>query len=156
MIEIIIPGLTTFQFHHLVMDVNGTIAKDGRLIEGVPPLLKELRTRLEVHMITADTHGRQEEIDRILGFEAVRIPTEHQQKAKLHYLERLGPERVFAVGNGANDALMLQRAALGVAVLGPEGAALETLCRADVVVPDICTALELLLHPKRLIATLRR
>ena len=51
---------------------------------------------------------------------------------------------------------MLECAALGIAIMGPEGVAGITLQKADVVVPDIRSALELLLYPKRLIATLRR
>ncbi len=156
MIEIKIPGFAAFQFEHLVLDVNGTIAKDGQLIDGVPALLAELRARMHVHMITADTHGMQESIDAVLSLSAIRIPTDNQAQAKLDYVERLGAGKVAAIGNGANDAAMLERAALGIFVVGPEGSAVETLLKADVVAPNICSALELLIHPKRLIATLRR
>ena len=156
MIEIKIPGFATFQFEHLVLDVNGTIAKDGQLIEGVSELLAELRARIQVHMITADTHGNQESIDAILSLSAIRILTSNQAQAKLDYVERLGAGKVAAIGNGANDSAMLERAALGIFVIGPEGSAVEALLKADVVVPNICSALELLTHPKRLIATLRR
>lgn len=156
MIEIDIPGHRTFQFRHLVLDVNGTIAKDGQLIAGTKELLAELGTKLEVHMITADTHGRQEAVNAQLNLIAMRIPVEKQAEAKLEYIEMLGADSVVAAGNGANDARMLERAALGIAVLGPEGVAGITLQKADVVVPDIRSALELLLYPKRLIATLRR
>ena len=79
-----------------------------------------------------------------------------QAEAKLDYIKKLGAHTVIAVGNGANDAAMLERAALGIAVIGPEGAAVKTLLFADVIAPDIHSALELLLFPKRLIATLRR
>jgi P-type E1-E2 ATPase len=156
MIEIEIPGFKKFCFAHLVLDVNGTIAKDGRLIEGVPELLRELREKLEVHMITADTHGNQEAIDRALSVKAVLIPVQGQAKAKRDFVEELGADQVAAVGNGANDAAMLEHAALGIFVIGPEGSSVDALLKADAVAPDIRTALEMLLHPKRLIATLRR
>jgi len=61
-----------------------------------------------------------------------------------------------AVGNGANDAQMLEAAALGIAVLGKEGLAVDALGVADVVVPRIADALEQLLKTPRLVATLRR
>ena len=156
MIEILIPGYKTFRFQHLVLDVNGTIAKDGQLIEGTEGLLTELRARLEIHLITADTHGNQEAINKQLALTAIQIPVRNQAKAKLDYIETLGADKIVAMGNGANDAAMLERAALGIAVIGPECAAVETLQKADVVAPDIHSALELLLFPKRLIATLRR
>ena len=79
-----------------------------------------------------------------------------QVKAKLNYIEGLGADKVVAIGNGANDAGMLEKAALGIFVIGPEGSAVETLLKADVVVQNIGAALELLIYSKRLIATLRR
>jgi P-type E1-E2 ATPase len=156
MIEILIPGFKTFRFQHLVLDVNGTIAKDGHLIDGTKELLTELRSKLEIHLITADTHGNQEAINEQLALTAIRIPTQNQAEAKSEYVETLGADKVVAMGNGANDAAMLERAALGIAVLGPEATAGITLQKADVVVTDIQSALELLLFPKRLVATLRR
>jgi soluble P-type ATPase len=156
MIEVEIPGLTTYRFQHLVLDVNGTIAKDGQLIEGVKELLAELKPRLGIHLITADTHGSQEEIDRLLDLTAVKIPDKNQAEAKLSYIEHLGADTVIAMGNGANDALMLERAALGIVIVGPEGCASIAHAKSDIVAPHIRAALELLLYPKRLIATLRR
>jgi soluble P-type ATPase len=156
MIEIEIPGYATFAFHHLVLDVNGTLAKDGRLLTGVRERLGELRKKLEVHLVTADTHGTQDLLNEVLQLNAFRIPLQNQAKAKLEYIEQLGKNTVATIGNGANDALMLEHAALGILVIGPEGAAIESLLKAKIVAPGILEALDLLLYPKRLIATLRR
>lgn len=60
------------------------------------------------------------------------------------------------VGNGANDVLALQAAALGIAVLGREGLSVVALRSADVVCGSIVDALDLLLDVEALIATLRR
>jgi len=156
MLDIDVPGFRKFHFKHLVLDVNGTIAKDGQLLEGVAEILSELRSSLEIHLVTADTHGNQEVIDAALLLQAVRISAQNQAKAKLSQIENLDAESVVAIGNGVNDADMLRNAGLGILVIGPEGAAVEALLKADVVVHDIRAALELLTHPKRLIATLRR
>ena len=156
MIDIEVPGYKRYRFEHLVLDVNGTIAKDGKLLDGVAELLAELRGFLDIHLVTADTHGNQEAIDNALSLKAVRISARGQAEAKLGYVESLGADKVVAVGNGANDRAMLERAGLGILVIGPEGSAVEALLKADVIVPDICAALEILTHPKRLIATLRR
>ncbi len=156
MIEIEVPGFTCYRLQHIVLDVNGTIAKDGQLIEGVKELFVELGSKLDIHLVTADTHGGQEVIDETLGLRAVRIESQDQIRAKLDYIQRLGVDKVVAVGNGANDSAMLEHAALGIIIIGPEGAAVESLFKAKVVVPDIRAALELLLYPKRLMATLRR
>ena len=108
MIEIDIPGFARFHFAHLVLDVNGTIARDGQLLDGVAELLAQLQPKLAIHLITADTHGNQEIIDRQLSLKATRIPTQDQAEAKLNYIEGLGSDQVVAIGNGANDAAMLE------------------------------------------------
>ncbi len=156
MIEVKIPGRDEYNLRHLVLDVNGTVALDGQLIEGVAQRVTELRGVIEVHMLTADTRGRQQAIDAQLGMQAARITPQNEAAQKAAFVQGLGSEWVCAVGNGANDAQMLREARLAIAVLGEEGLATETLNAADVVVPNINAALDLLLNPLRLVATLRR
>jgi len=50
---------------------------------------------------------------------------------------------------------MMGRAGLKIAIIGPEGASAELVRVADVVVCDIRDALDLIIHPLRLKATLR-
>lgn len=66
-----------------------------------------------------------------------------------------GGDSCAAMGNGRNDLLMCRDAALSVAVIGPEGAHGRLLSDADVCVTSINDGLDLLLKPKRLIASLR-
>ncbi len=156
MLEVEIPGRGRLRLTHAVLDVNGTIARDGELLPGVEERLRSLAGSLQVHLVTADTHGKQEAIDRQLGIRAVRLASpEGQTAAKAEHVRRLGPAEVVAIGNGANDAQMLEVAALGIAVVGPEGAAGATVRAADVVVTDVLAAFDLLLRPRRLVATLR-
>jgi P-type E1-E2 ATPase len=156
MIEIDIPGHDPLQLLHVVCDVNGTLAVDGRLVPGVEKALKALRAKLEIHLLTADTHGRQAEIDQQLGLQAQRIAAGGEAEAKAAYVGQLGAGQVVAIGQGANDAGMLERAALGICILSKEGTAVSALRVADLVAPDILTALSLLQHPMRLVASLRR
>ncbi len=155
-LEIAIPGRGTIVLHHAVFDVNGTLATDGVLIEGVAERLQALKDHLEIHLLTADTHGGQAEIDRLLGLTAQRLRPGGEREQKALYVSSLGAENVVAIGNGANDVGMLEIAAIGIAVLGTEGLNGEALRTADVVVTSIHDALDLLLKPKRLSATLRR
>ena len=141
---------------HLVLDVNGTITLEGQLIEGVAERLAELSPLIKVHMITADTRGRQGAIDAQLGLQAARISAGDEAAQKTAFVQGLGGQTVCAVGNGAIDAGMLHEAKLAIAVLGEEGLAVDALKGADVVVPHINAALDLLLSPLRLVATLRR
>jgi P-type E1-E2 ATPase len=156
MIELNIPGRGLVSLEYLVCDVNGTLAVDGQLIDGLARVLNALRDRLEIHLLTADTHGRQELIDRQLNLQAIRIHPGNESQQKAEYVKRLGAEHVVALGQGANDAGMLNAAAIGICVLSREGVAVEALHAADVLAFDIFTALDLLEKPIRLVATLRK
>jgi soluble P-type ATPase len=155
MIQIDIPGFTKLQLNHLVLDYNGTLACDGRLIPGVREYLKSLAEKIAIHVLTADTFGGVGGELEGMNCRVFIIGAGDQDRSKLQYVEDLGPEGVVCIGNGRNDRLMLKEAALGIAVVQTEGAAAETLLAADVVCYDIISALELLLNPLRLAATLR-
>ena len=156
MIELNIPSRGNLRLSHAVLDVNGTLAKDGRLLDKVAKPLTALRDRLTIHLLTADTYGKQDNIDLMLGLKARRIKGEDQAGQKADYVRGLGAETVVAIGQGANDALMLEAAAIGIAVLGDEGLAVAALLKADVVTANIFDALALLEYPTRLVATLRQ
>jgi P-type E1-E2 ATPase len=156
MIELNIPGRGLVQLEYLVCDVSGTLALDGQLLDGIARALTNLRDRLELHLVTADTHGRQAIIDQQLNLKAHRIQANHEAEQKAAFIQSLGADKVIAIGQGANDAAMLKAAQIGVCVFSREGAAVEALLAADLVVTDIFTALELLEKPIRLVATLRK
>ena len=101
MIKIEIPSRGVLEIEYLVMDVNGTIALDGKLIHGVADLLKRLQGHLTIQMITADTHGGQAQIDSILGLKAERLKAGNEAEQKESFVRSLGAEKVIAMGNGA-------------------------------------------------------
>jgi len=155
MIEVKIPGSETLKVHHLVLDYNGTLACDGDLIDGVGNLLRRLADKTTIHVITADTFGSAQKQLVGLPINLTIITPGQQDEQKRDFVASLG-DGVTAIGNGRNDNLMLTKAALGIAVILREGASAVTVQAADIVCTDILSALELLLHPTRLIATLRR
>ncbi len=156
MIELNIPGRGLIRLQHLVCDVNGTLAVDGQLPEGVKQKLTALRDRLTLHLLTADTHGKQDAIDQQLNIKSVRIQPGDEVEQKARYVESLGSAACVAIGQGANDAGMLKQAALGICVLSPEGTAVGSLLEADLVASNIYEALDILEKPLRIVATLRR
>lgn len=156
MLEIVIPFRDQLRLEHLVLDLNGTVALDGVLLPGVRERLARLRSLLTVHLVSADTQGTLAAVAEDLEVIPHRLGLGDEAEQKAALVEQLGADRVVAVGNGANDTRMLERAALGIVVLGPEGLALSCLQAADVLAPDILAALDLLLFPRRLVATLRR
>ncbi len=155
MLEIDIPSYRALRLQHLVLDYNGTLACDGALLDGVRDRLQILAGTLHIHILTADTFGKAR--DQLVGVacDLFILPAEDQARRKLEYVQRLGPEMTVCVGNGRNDRLMLQEAGLGIAVVQTEGAAVPTVLAADVLAPGILAALDLLTHPRRLVATLR-
>ena len=156
MIEINIPGRKLYQISSLVLDVNGTIALDGTIIDHVPERLIKLSKSVEITLVTADTQGTAVKLADYLNLKLINIQTGNEDKQKLAIIRETGSEATIAIGNGANDSLMLEEAAIGICVAGKEGAAGEAIRHCDVWVNDINTALDLLLKPKRLIATLRK
>jgi soluble P-type ATPase len=138
-----------------VSDYNGTLALDGRLLPGVRDALTALSGALSIHVITADTFGLARRELEGLPLRLVITPAEKQAEAKLALVKELDEASVVALGNGRNDRLMLQAAALGIALLQREGTAAETLASADLVSPSVLDALDLLRQPLRLRATLR-
>jgi soluble P-type ATPase len=155
MLEIDVPGFRTLRLQHLVLDYNGTLACDGELLDGDKDRLDALAGTLQIHILTADTFGMaRAQLVGILCNLSI-LPVEAQDRRKLEYIQRLGPATTVCVGNGRNDRLMLQEAGLSIAVVQAEGAAVQTTLAADVLSPDILAALDLLMHPLRLVATLR-
>lgn len=152
MLRIDIPQRGILELQHAVFDVNGTLAVDGVASPEVAARLKQLSEHLSVHILTAGTHGNLPQLEQTLGFPLQIIGKGDE---KMRYVQQLGPANVIAFGNGNNDVGMLRLAAIGVAVMTQEGIAIRALQGADIVVRSPLDALDLVLKPKRLIATLR-
>ena len=155
MLKINIPGRELLTLKHLVLDYNGTLAIDGQLIPGVKELLMQLSNQVKIHVLTADTFGNARQGIKGIPCELQILPKVNQSQAKLDYVSELGIIDTICIGNGRNDRLMLDEAAVGILVIQKEGAASETLQAADIICTNIIDALKLLQHPKRLTATLR-
>ena len=150
-----IPGYKTLDLKYLVLDYNGTIAVDGVIPDAVKERIRKLADQLEIYVLTADTHGTAKENCQGLPLQIHTFPSDSAMTEKLKIVTELGAENCAAVGNGRNDTQMLKKSGLAIAVADREG-----MCGGLVSESDICTcsmedALDLLLHPKRVIATLR-
>ncbi|NLK51131.1 MAG: ATPase P [Syntrophomonadaceae bacterium] len=155
MIKKDIPGRGSLELEYLLLDYNGTLALDGYLMESVPELISRLAEFLEIHILTADTFGRVRAACVDLPVQIRIVSGDEGSLEKEEITRQLGQDRVVAIGNGYNDHCMLEACALGILIMGPEGCATKALLSADVVVKSIEEALELLLYPQRLVATLR-
>ncbi len=155
MIKINIPGKNEFEIKFLILDYNGTLALDGLPLPGVKEKLVELSGTLEIHVLTSDTHGSAAQEMKNLPVILRILESEDHSREKRAYVEKTGARNVIAIGNGSNDCFMLKAAAIGMAVIQSEGAAVKTIKNADLVFNNILDALDCLSHPKRLVASLR-
>jgi soluble P-type ATPase len=155
MIKIVIPGWGNIEIENLVLDLNGTIATDGKIPSEVKEKIKSLSDKVKIYILTADTQGTASEESSDMGVELLKVSEKDSTEVKLRVLESLDPTSTVAIGNGSNDHLILKEAALGIGVLGEEGMSASAMKNAGIVVRDISNALDLFLKPKRLTATLR-
>jgi len=155
MISLAIPGWGELNIEYLVIDYNGTCALDGKIIEGVKETIERISRYIKVFIITADSYDNVDDEVNIIGFNVLKVKKEESGIDKARVVKELGPDKVVAIGNGANDALMLKEAALGIGVIGDEGCASSLIKESDIVVNHILDALGMILHPERIVATLK-
>ena len=155
MITVPIPGWGELSIEYLMVDFNGTLALDGKLKKEVKDVIEKISRYVKVFVITADSY---DSVDAELGTSSVtfiKVNKNGSGEEKAKVVRELGPEKIVTIGNGANDALMFRESALGIAVVGEEGCSAALIKEADVVVNDVMTAFGLIVHPERLVATLR-
>ena len=154
MIEIEIPGRETICISHLVLDYNGTIAVDGRLLREVYQRLLQLKRNVQIHILTADTYGTARAECGELGVQVESFPNTRAGTEKARIVRGL-QGGVVCMGNGFNDREMFALATLSIAVLEQEGLCPSLLAEADILVSSSIDGLDLLLNPERIRATLR-
>ncbi len=154
MIQMEIPGRGKLAIAHVVLDYNGTIAVDGLIPDTLKPRLQALLKEVTVTVLTADTYGTVRAQCEPLGLRVETFPREGAAECKAEIVGKLSGGRA-CFGNGFNDMAMFDLAELSVAVMEGEGFCAALLPHADVVVRSAEEALDLLLKPDRLRATLR-
>lgn len=156
MILLDIPGKEKeIQIETILLDYNGTIAKDGKIIEEIKPLLKELSKLVNLQVLTADTHGSAFNECEKIGINVKTFPINDAGKFKEDIGEQLGWDKIASIGNGFNDIVMCHKSILSVGVIESEGICARLILSCDILVTSIKDALDLFLHTKRIIATLR-
>ena len=156
MIEITIPGRGNYIIRNLILDLNGTIAVDGNIIGGVKEKLAMLSQKLDIFLVTADTNKNAERLVKDLPVKLYKIKEAKEDDQKLRVVLKKGKNNTVSIGNGCNDVSMLKESAIGICMVGGEGASAEAMMASDLVAVTINDALDLLLKPHRLEATLRR
>ena len=126
-----IPGYKTMELKYLILDYNGTIAKDGIIPESVKERLKKLSGIYEIYVLTADTHGTARKICEGLPLKIQTFPGNAAAEEKRKIIEQLG------------------------GIIEAEGAYGRLIANVDICTRSIEEALDVLAMPKRMVATLR-
>lgn len=150
-----IPGRKQFEIKNVVFDFNGTVAIDGKLIDGISEKINDLSKKFNFYIITADTYGTVEKELEGIECKLIKISKFKQDISKLDFIKKLGSDVTLSIGNGRNDKLMLKESVLGISILQDEGLCVETLLNSDVLVKSIFDIFGYLNDVNRLIATLR-
>jgi P-type E1-E2 ATPase len=156
MIMIDIPGDKSIIVKNVVFDFNGTIAEDGIIIEEIKEKIKELSNKdINVFILTSDTYGTVAKQSKDLPVTVEVFNKENAAEDKKKIVEKLGCDATVAIGNGRNDTEMFRNSVLSIAVIGKEGCFSKAIFEADIVVNNSIDAVDLLLKPSRIKATLR-
>jgi len=154
MISIERPGLNPLEIEYILLDFDGTLAIDRRVHPKAKDKINLLSKRTNLYILTTQKKELIEERLRKVKAEIIHLAEGDSSRGKLELLRQLGPTRCVAIGNGADDAAMIEEAGIGICVIGREGSSGEAMKNADLVFTDILDALDFLLKPLRQKATL--
>jgi soluble P-type ATPase len=158
-ITIDIPGFGKLQINAILSDYTGTLSFGGKLVTGVKDRLVRLAQLVDIHVVTADSFGTAEEELEGLPLFCRKLEGPGEDVQKQRYAMELNPRCLASFGNGNNDRLHMklvkEAGGLTIAVDNGEGCAHEAIRHANVFVAGAVNALDLLLEPTRLRATLR-
>lgn len=150
-----IPGREKIEIENVVLDYNGTIAVDGKIIEGIKELISELREYVNIYILTADTYGTVKEECVDVKAEILTFPNENAGESKKEIVKKLNGKKTICIGNGYNDIPMFKESILSIAVIEGEGASGKLLAHSDIVTRSIIEALQIILNKNKVKATLR-
>lgn len=150
-----IPGRDNIQVTNVILDFNGTIAIDGKLIDGVSEKINTLSNVVNFYVVTADTYGTVERELSGVNCSIINLSNSDEFKNKLEVLISLGKNKTLCVGNGFNDRIVLKESVLGISLLQEEGLSVEALVASDLVCKSIIDVFKCIENPNRIIATLR-
>jgi len=156
MIAIYRPGQDPLEIEFILLDFEGTLAADRRVHPKAKDKINLLSKRTKIYILTKGEKEPAEETLRKVKAEMVHFPEGESAQGKLNLLRQLPPARTVAIGNGADDTMMIEEAGFGICVISKEGTTVETMKKADLVVSNVLDALDFLLKPLRQKATLGR
>lgn len=148
-----IPQVWEIDITTIVLDLNGTLAVQWVVVDGVEDRINKLKTLgFSIILFTGDQRGNASLLCKELGIEC-SYASSHEEKEKL-FLE-LDVDHTAAIGNARIDNGTFRHAKLSIATLQAEGIHTGILPYIDIIVPSILDALDLFIDWDSLKATMR-
>jgi P-type E1-E2 ATPase len=156
MVSIDIPGKGKMNIENLVLDFNGTIAYDGNIKNGIRGKIQRVHEMgINIYILTADTYHQAAEQCKDMPVTLEIFDVDNAALSKREIVNNIDSKLTMTIGNGNNDVEMFEESILSVAVIGDEGCAVKAIFAADIITNNIDDAIDLLLNPHRIKATLR-
>ncbi|SKB29616.1 ATPase, P-type (transporting), HAD superfamily, subfamily IC [Acetoanaerobium noterae] len=156
MVSIDIPGKGKMNIENLVLDFNGTIAYDGNIKNGIREKIQRVHEMgINIYILTADTYHQAAEQCKDMPITLEIFDVDNAALSKREIVNNIDSKMTMTIGNGNNDVEMFEESILSVAVIGDEGCAVKAIFAADIITNNIDDAIDLLLNPHRIKATLR-
>ncbi len=148
-----IPNAEPIELNTVVLDLNGTLSVNGVVPEGAKERLQRLRDLgFKIILFTGNQRGNADQLCGELGIEFVVAKTAAEKEEQMLKLEIA---KCVAIGNARIDIGTFKHAKLSILTLQAEGIHTGALEHADIIVPSINDALDLLLNKDSLCATMR-
>jgi len=150
-----IHGREEIKITQVILDFNGTIAIDGKLVNGVADEINRLANSLDFYVVTADTYGTVAKELIGVNCQIINLSNSEEFRDKLDVLIKLGKNETLCVGNGFNDRIVLKESVLGISILQEEGLNVDALIASDFVCKSIIDVFSCIENPDRIKATMR-
>ncbi len=94
MVRVDLPSGIIYKLFNLILDLNGTLTIDGRLVDGVVERPKKLSERINTYVLTADTNQTinelKDQLVRECGVNIHILEVGRGDLQKLAFLENVG------------------------------------------------------------------
>ncbi len=156
MVILDIPGKGKMTIENVVLDFNGTIAYDGTIKNGIREKIEKMHEMgINIYILTADTYHQAAEQCKDMPVTLEIFDVDNAALSKREIVNNIDSKVTMTIGNGNNDVEMFEESILSVAVIGDEGCAVKAIFAADIITNNIDDAIDLILNPHRIKATLR-
>ncbi|MBU1018186.1 HAD family hydrolase [Patescibacteria group bacterium] len=148
-----IPQIGVIEINTIVLDLNGTLAVRGKIVDGVKERLITLKKLgIKLILFTGDQRGNASDLCNELDIDFKKAVS---QKEKEQFFLELDTEHSAAIGNSRIDNGKFRHAKLSIATLQAEGIHTGIIGHVDIIVPTISDALDLFIDSDSLKATMR-